>query len=149
MAVDMKMVFGSDADAFRDITNRLLDKYDDARLADLYQDIVAELSIERGHRAQEQRLEAELATSIKEYAIGRYGTPVRKGFTDEDWKVMAHILREDLDSFVERVANGANATKLLESCSKWKPGSALSKSSNKVEESDDEILHAWLERYVY
>lgn len=139
MTVDRKMLLGKDEASFVDITKRLLEKYDDAHLADLYYDIVADISIEVGREQYIIDFEKDLAQLIKRYALDtEHAYEMRVMFSDQNWNDMAHTIREDIDSFLKR---GPDA--LLDKCKQWPP-----MNGGKTVDDDDVVLHAWIERYV-
>lgn len=146
MTVDRKMLLGKDEASFVDITKRLLEKYDDAHLADLYYDMVADISIEAGREQHIADFEHDLAQLIKKYALGtEHAYEIRVLFNDQNWADMAHITREDIDAFLERARTNGGPGALLDKCKQWAPmngGKAVDIAD------DDVVLHAWIERYV-
>lgn len=147
MTVDRKMLLGKDEASFVDITKRLLEKYDDAHLADLYYDIVADISIEVGREQHIADFERDLAKLIKQYALGsEHAYEIRVMFSDQNWNDMAHTIREDIDSFLKRARTSGGPDALLDKCKQWPPMNG-GKTVDTVDD-DDVVLHAWIERYV-
>ena len=147
MTVDRKMLLGKDEASFVDITKRLLEKYDDAHLADLYYDMVADISIEVGREQHIADFERDLAQLIKRYALGtEHAYEIRVMFSDQNWNDMAHTIREDIDSFLKRARTSGGPDALLDKCKQWPPMNG-GKTVDVVDD-DDVVLHAWIERYV-
>lgn len=145
MTVDRKMLLGKDEASFVDITKRLLEKYDDAHLADLYYNMVADISIEVGREQHIADFEKDLTKLIKQYALGtEHAYEMRILFSDQNWNDMAHTIREDIDSFLKRAYTSGGPGALLDKCKQWPPMN----DGKAVDVDDDTVLHAWIERYV-
>lgn len=137
MGIDRKVMFGEDAESFVNITKRLLKTYDDEDLGNLYRDLVSDISIELGQEQLVQNFERDLTRLLKNYVLGKAqdAVAVHKAFSEEDWRTMAHTIREDIDSFAEKAIRKGDSKPLLNQCAHW-------------DANDDKVLRSWLDAFI-